>query len=118
MPELRIRNKSMAASKPRVKIPESAKTGETIEVRTLVTHVMETGNRKDKDGKVIPRDIVHTFVAKYADKEVFRAELGPGISANPFIAFPLKVEGPGTFEFSWTSDDGVTVVETLPLNVV
>ncbi len=108
----------MTATKPRIKIPESAKAGEVIEVRTLVTHVMETGNRKDKDGKVIARDIVHTFVAKYADQQVFRAELGPGISANPFIAFSLKVPGPGTFEFAWTDDSGATVIETLPLNVV
>ena len=108
----------MTATKPRIKIPESAKAGEVIEVRTLVTHVMETGNRKDKGGKVIARDIVHTFMAKYADQQVFRAELGPGISANPFIAFSLKVPGPGTFEFSWTDDSGATVIETLPLNVV
>lgn len=108
----------MAASKPRIKIPESAKTGDVIEVRTLVTHVMETGNRKDRSGNVIPRDIVNTFVAKYADREVFRAELGPGISANPFIAFYLRVPGPGTFEFAWTDDSGTTLVETLPLNVV
>jgi sulfur-oxidizing protein SoxZ len=108
----------MGATKPRVKIPESAKAGDTIEVRTLITHIMETGNRKDKEGKTIPRDIVNTFVAKYAAKEVFRAEFGPGISANPFISFLLKVPGPGTFEFSWTDDAGAIVVETLPLNVV
>lgn len=108
----------MPATKPRIKIPESAKTGETIEVRTLVTHVMETGNRKDKDGKPIPRDIVNTFVAKYAEQEVFRTELGPGISANPFIAFYLRVPGPGSFEFAWTDDSGATVVEIQPLNVV
>ncbi|MEQ1714423.1 MAG: thiosulfate oxidation carrier complex protein SoxZ [Hyphomicrobium sp.] len=108
----------MAATKPRIKIPESAKSGELIEVRTLITHVMETGNRKDREGKTIPRDIVNTFVATYAGREVFRAELGPGISANPFIAFWLKVPGPGTFEFAWTDDSGTTVVETLPLNVV
>ncbi len=106
------------ATKPRIKIPESARAGEIIEVRTLVTHVMETGNRKDRDGKPIPRDIVNTFVAKYADQEVFRADLGPGISANPFIAFSLKVPGPGTFEFAWTDDEGTTLVETQPLNVV
>lgn len=108
----------MGATKPRIKIPESAKAGDLIEVRTLITHVMETGNRKDRSGAAIPRDIINTFVAKYADKEVFRAELGPGISANPFIAFSLLVPGPGTFEFAWTDDAGVTVVETLPLNVV
>jgi len=108
----------MAATKPRIKIPESAKTGDVIEIRTLITHVMETGNRKDRDGKLIARDIVNLFVAKYADKEVFRAELGPGISANPYIAFSLKVPGPGSFEFAWTDDQGETVVETQPLNVV
>ena len=106
------------ATKPRIKIPETAKAGETIEVKSLITHVMETGNRKTPDGQPIPRNIINTFVAKYADKEVFRAELGPGISANPFISFQLKVPGPGTFEFTWTDDDGTVTVETLPLIVV
>ena len=78
---------------------------------------METGNRKDKDGKPIPRDILNTFVAKFGDSEVFRAELGPGISANPYISFQMRVDGPGTFEFSWTDDSGVKTVETTTLNV-
>ncbi len=108
----------MAATKPRIKIPDSAKPGDVIEVRTLVTHVMETGNRKDRSGNTIPRDIVNTFIATYAGKEVFRAELGPGISANPFISFSLRVPGPGAFEFSWTDDQGATLLETMPLNVV
>jgi sulfur-oxidizing protein SoxZ len=106
------------ATRPRIKVPETAKTGEIIEVKTLITHVMETGNRKTPEGQPIPRNIIHTFVAKYADKEVFRADLGSGISANPFISFQLKVPGPGTFSFAWTDDDGVVTVETLPLNVV
>lgn len=108
----------MAPTKPRIKIPEAAKPGDIIEVRTLVTHVMETGNRKDREGNTIARDIVNTFVATYAGREVFRAELGPGISANPFLAFSLKVPGPGIFEFSWIDDDGATLTETMPLNVV
>jgi sulfur-oxidizing protein SoxZ len=105
------------ATKPRIKLPDSAKAGDIIEVKTLITHVMETGNRKDKDGQPIKRNIINTFVAKFADKEVFRTELGPGVSANPFISFQMKVPGPGTFEFAWTDDDGVTVVETQVLNV-
>ena len=106
------------AANPRIKIPESAKAGDVIEVKTLITHVMETGNRKDKDGRQISRDILNTFVAKYAGSEVFRAELGPGISANPFISFQMRVPGPGTFEFSWTDDHGAITTETTPLNVV
>ena len=105
-------------TKPRIKLPDTAKIGDVIEVKTLVTHVMETGNRKDKDGKPIPRDILNTFVATFGGQEVFRAELGPGISANPFISFQMRVPGPGTFEFSWTDDNGVKTVELTPLNVV
>ena len=57
----------MAASRPRIKLPESAKVGDIIEVKTLITHVMETGHRKDKVGKPIPRDILNTFIAKFGD---------------------------------------------------
>lgn len=106
------------ATKPRIKLPDQVKTGDVIEVKTLITHVMETGNRKDSSGKPIPRDILNTFVAKYGKDEVFRAELGPGISANPYISFQMRVPGPGTFEFAWTDDHGVTTVETTALNVV
>jgi sulfur-oxidizing protein SoxZ len=107
----------MAAS-PRIKLPDNVKVGDVIEVKTLITHVMETGNRHDKDGKPIPRDVINTFVAKFGDKEVFRAELGPGISANPYISFQMRVPGPGVFEFSWTDDHGITTVATTPLNLV
>lgn len=106
------------ASNPRIKLPEIAKAGDVIEVKTLITHVMETGHRKDKDGRPIPRDIINTFVAKFGDAEVFRAELGPGISANPFLSFQMRVPGPGAFEFSWIGDNGATVVEIAALNVV
>lgn len=106
------------ATKPRIKLPDTVKTGDVIEVKTLITHVMETGNRKDKDGKPIPRDILNTFVAKFGEAEVFRAELGPGISANPYISFQMRVSGPGAFSFAWTDDQGVTTVETTALNVV
>ena len=103
---------------PRIKLPDTARIGDVIEVKTLVTHVMETGNRHDKDGKLIPRDIIHTFIAKFAEREVFRAEFGPGISANPYVAFHMRVPGPGAFECTWTDDHGVTIVATAPLNVV
>jgi sulfur-oxidizing protein SoxZ len=105
------------SNRPRVKLPESVKVGDIIEVKTLVTHVMETGHRKTADGEPIPRDILNLFVAKFGEREVFRAEMGPGISANPFISFQMRVEGPGSFTFSWTDDSGRTIVETALLNV-
>jgi sulfur-oxidizing protein SoxZ len=102
---------------PRIKLPDTAKVGDVIEVKTLITHVMETGNRHDKDGKLIPRDIINTFVAKFGGKEVFRAELGSGISANPYILFQMRVLGPGVFEFAWTDDHGAITTATAPLKV-
>jgi sulfur-oxidizing protein SoxZ len=105
-------------TRPRVRLPERAKVGDVIEIRTLISHVMETGQRKENDGKPIPRFIINAFTATYAGAEVFRADLHPGISANPYLAFFMRVPGPGEFEFTWADDNGVKVSERLTLNVV
>ncbi|MES1180032.1 MAG: thiosulfate oxidation carrier complex protein SoxZ, partial [Hyphomicrobium sp.] len=85
--------------------------------KTLVRHVMETGNRHDKNGKPIPRDIINAFVAKFDGHEVFRAEFGPGISANPYLAFEMRVPGPGTIEVTWIDDEGTKVTAAAPVNI-
>ena len=102
-------------TKPRIKLPESAKVGE---IKTLISHVMETGQRRGTDGNLVPRSIINNFTAKYAGAEVFKAELHPGISANPYLSFFMKVPGPGEFEFSWTEDGGKQITEKAKLNVV
>jgi sulfur-oxidizing protein SoxZ len=102
---------------PRIKIPSPVKAGEIIEVKTLATHVMETGNRKDPAGKTIPRDIIHSFTATFEGQEVFSATLGSGIAANPYIAFFFKVPGPGTLELTWLDDQGIETVERIPLQL-
>lgn len=107
----------MVATQPRIKLPDVIKVGDVIEVKTLVHHEMETGNRHDKTGKPIPRDIINTFIAKFDGEQVFRAEFGPGISANPYLAFQLRVAGPGTIEITWIDDEGVSVVATAPVIV-
>ena len=106
------------AEKPRLKLPKQAKKGDVIEIKTLMPHIMESGQRKDKDGKTIPRNIINTFEAKFAGKTVFTAKLYSGISANPYLAFFMKVPGPGEIEFSWLDDAGVKINEKLKLNVV
>lgn len=91
---------------PRVRLPAQARAGEVIEIRTLVSHLMETGQRRDAQGQVIPRDIIKRFEAKFEGRVFFAMDLAPAISANPYIAFPFKVERAGSFEFSWTNDAG------------
>lgn len=107
----------MMKKPPRIKLPEKINTGEIVEIRTLATHIMETGNRKDATGTIIPRDIIHTFTASFEGAEVFSATLGSGIAANPYIAFFMRVSGPGTLTLTWLDDQGSTTVEKVPLNV-
>jgi len=91
--------------KPRLRVPPSAKKGEVIEVKTLITHPMETGLRKDADGKLVPRLIVNSLAVTYNGKAVLNARLEPAVSANPYLAFFLKVDEPGTLKFTWTDDN-------------
>jgi sulfur-oxidizing protein SoxZ len=104
-------------TKPRVRIPSPIKAGDVIEVKTLISHIMETGQRKGGDGKLIPRNIVHSFTARFNGTEVFKAELQPGISANPYLAFHMRVPGPGDLEMTWLDDGGGKVVETIKIAV-
>lgn len=94
------------AEKPRLKLPKEVKKGEIIEIKTLMPHIMESGQRKDKDGKTIPRKIINKFTAEFNGKPVFSATIEPAVAANPYLQFTAKVEESGTFKFSWTDDDG------------
>ncbi len=96
----------MATPTPRVRMPATAKANEVVEVKTLISHEMESGNRKDKEGKAIPRKIIKSFVAKFEGKEILKADWHPAISANPYQSFFVRVPATGTFSFEWTDDDG------------
>ena len=89
-----------------INFPPRAKRGEIIEIKTLVQHPMETGYRLDNKGAAIPRDIINHFVCTYNGEEVFRADLFPAISANPFIAFSTVATETGELVFSWIDDNG------------
>ncbi|HEX5666828.1 MAG: thiosulfate oxidation carrier complex protein SoxZ [Hyphomicrobium sp.] len=104
-------------NKTRIKLPEKTAVGDVIEVRALINHVMETGNRKDAAGQIIPRNIIRSLTVTFGRVTVFMAEFGPGISSNPFVAFHMRVPGPGEFVFTWEDDAGVKTVERTPLYV-
>ncbi len=101
----------MAKSKPRVKVPKSAAAGEVITIKTLISHNMESGQRKDKQGNPIPRKIINKFTCAFNGQTVFECDLDPAISANPYLEFNAKVPESGTFKFTWVDDDG-SVYET------
>ena len=92
--------------KPRVKVPKSADAGEVITIKTLISHKMESGQRKDGDGNIIPRSIINRFVCEFNGEVVIDVNIEPAISTNPFFEFEAKVPESGEFTFTWYDDDG------------
>ena len=92
--------------KPRVKVPKKAAAGDVITINTLISHKMESGQRKDKEGNVIPRSIINRFTCDFNGENVLDIKLEPAISTNPFFEFEAKVPEAGEFQFTWYDDDG------------
>ncbi|WP_417669761.1 thiosulfate oxidation carrier complex protein SoxZ [Roseibium sp.] len=107
----------MAAPKPRVKVPKKASKGEVITLKTLISHPMESGQRKDKQGNPIPRKIINKFTCEYNGQLVFSCDMDPAVSANPYLEFSAKVEESGSFKFTWVDDDGSVYTEEKKLTV-
>ncbi len=103
--------------RPRVKVPKTAKAGEVIVIKTLISHEMESGQRKDKDGNLIPRKIINKFVCEFNGQPVFSCDIDPAISANPYFEFSAKMAESGTFKFSWVDDDGSTYTDKQTIEV-
>src|SRR5680860_452468 len=92
--------------KPRVKVPKTASAGEVIVIKTLISHKMESGQRKDGDGNVIPRSIINRFTCDFNGENVVDITLEPAISTNPYLEFEATVPESGEFKFTWYDDDG------------
>jgi sulfur-oxidizing protein SoxZ len=104
-------------ARPLINVPAKVKRGETFEIKTLISHVMETGYRYTTTGERIPRNIVTFFACRYNGMEIFRADLSPAIAANPFIAFFTVATESGTLEFKWTGDNGYSETATAAISV-
>lgn len=98
--------------KPRVKVPASASAGDSIVIKTLISHPMESGQRKDKEGNTIPRSIINRFTCEFNGESVIDVTLEPAISTNPFIEFQALVPEAGEFTFTWYDDDGSVYTES------
>ena len=97
--------------KPRVKVPRSAAAGEAITIKTLISHKMESGQRKVSDGNVIPRSLSNRFTADFNGQNVVDITIEPAVSTNPYFQFEAVVPEAGEFVFTWYDDDG-SVYET------
>lgn len=102
----------------RVRIPSHARAGEVIEIRTLVSHPMETGFRVDSFGRRIPRNILTRFSCRYAGREIVDVDLRPGIAANPYLTFRFIADVSGQVELRWQGDQGELLIERGHIEVI
>ncbi|MDB5903241.1 MAG: thiosulfate oxidation carrier complex protein SoxZ [Betaproteobacteria bacterium] len=101
----------------RIQVPKEAKRGELIAVRIAIQHPMETGFRFDHSGKPIPKNVVNTLTCSYGGVEIFRAEMGSGISANPYLQFYTRATASGELVFEWVDDAGERGSERVAITV-
>jgi len=100
-----------------INVPKKAKRGEIIEIKTLMSHIMETGYRRTATGELVPRDIITSFTCRYNGVEIFSADLFPAIAANPFISFFTVATESGKLDFEWIGDKGFTETASAAISV-
>ena len=82
-------------------------SGDKVEVKVLMSHEMETGQRKDSKGAAIPAHFIQTVTATHNGKVVLSAEWGPAVSKNPFLSFKFGGGKPGEkVSITWTDNKG------------
>jgi sulfur-oxidizing protein SoxZ len=90
----------------RLQVPPTVRRGEAFQIRILAQHAMETGYRRDMEGRAIPVNVLDLVVCRYGGREILRAELGTGISANPYLAFYAVAEASGEVVVEFHDDRG------------
>lgn len=102
---------------PRVRVPRDAAPGEVVSVRTLISHPMESGQRRGSDGNLIPRSIINRFTCDFNGVNVIDVAVDPAVSTNPYFEFDAKVDASGEFKFTWYDDDGSVYEDTASITV-
>ena len=90
-----------------INVPAKAKRGDIIEIKTLMSHIMETGYRRTATGEIIPRNIITSFSCRYNGETVFAVRMSSGIAANPYLRFFVTARESGTLDFEWVDDAGI-----------
>ncbi|SIQ12931.1 thiosulfate oxidation carrier complex protein SoxZ [Marinobacterium stanieri] len=88
-------------------------SGERTDVKMMAKHIMETGQRKDKSGNIIPAMFLSEVEVKHGGKVVFAANLGPAVSKNPYFSFSFAGGASGDeLEINWKENTGKSGSET------
>jgi|TARA_B110000263_G_scaffold240676_1_gene244103 sulfur-oxidizing protein SoxZ len=101
----------------RVAVPSTARKGEVIQIKTLVSHPMDNGFMLDFGGRFIPRWIINRFELEYNGEIVFSADWHLSISTNPYLIFYTVATETGQLDFKWYDDNGDIYTHTAKIIV-
>ena len=78
-----------------------------VDVRVLMSHEMETGQRRDGQGRLVPAHYISNVTVQHAGRTVLTAEWGPAVSKNPFLSFRFSGAKAGDKVIvTWTDNKG------------
>ncbi len=105
-----------------ITLPVHIKRGDTIEIRALIAHPMETGYRRSNEGAMLSRNLIRNFDCQFessgkAAETFFSANLHAAIAANPYLAFSFIAAENGTLIFKWLGDEGFNQTERRTLKI-
>lgn len=102
---------------PRVALPRRIQANQPIEVRTLVSHPMETGLRLDADGELIAQNLIDSLQLSLANQPLMQVKFATGTAANPYVRLLIQPSSqPQELSFSWQDQRGkeLLVTKSLP----
>src|ERR1700686_3691535 len=98
-------------------VPKQITANTPFDVKVLISHPMESGQRRDQLGQTVPRDIINHVICTLDGETVLDADFFPAIAANPFLSFSVVAEKSGTLALTFTDDHGVTQTELAAITV-
>ena len=99
----------------RIRVPDRITKGETITVHAIVTHPMDTGFFRTREGAPIPAYFIKDVAVRYAGEEIARFAWTSGISRDPVVTFPLRADREGALEMVWTDNRGDVFRQSVPI---
>ena len=90
----------------RIRLPEQIRKGEVITVHAIVSHPMDTGFFRTREGDTIPAYFIKDVVVTYGDAEVARFEWTSGVSRDPMVTFSLRADREAPLTMVWTDNKG------------
>jgi len=99
-----------------MRIRVAARDG-SVNVKILMSHEMETGQRKDASGKLVPAHFIRSVTATHQGKTVLSAQWGPAVAKNPFLEFNFKGGQKGDkITVTWVDNKGETRTDEATIN--